>query len=270
MSSSTTHYLDLLERLGQAAIATDRSGNITYWGPKAAALYGWTPDEVIGQSILDVTPTDVSRGRAEEILNMLGAGEVWSGEFQVRRRDGMSLAVSVTDVPIMTDEQFAGVIGVSAPRDERPIDVASVAESLSSAVNEIWPGHACLGSMPSRPAVRSSVPHMMQLWALLFLRALDMNSGSPIHIHITDADKSRNFFGDRAGIYVSLTPRAERPVYSLLRELRTADRQVHFARTLVSLVGGKLFLAHDALHLFIPTESGQEFDRSARYGVTVG
>ncbi|MDP1806143.1 MAG: PAS domain-containing protein, partial [Acidimicrobiales bacterium] len=47
----------LLDAVGDAVIATDLTGNILYWGPGAEVLYGWTATEVIGRSILEVTPT---------------------------------------------------------------------------------------------------------------------------------------------------------------------------------------------------------------------
>ena len=103
----------LLASVGQAVVATDLSGRITYWGAGAVALYGWTADEVLGRSIVEVTPSQTSRARAEEIMASLASGKAWSGEFVVRRKDGSSFTALVNNTPILEDGRLVGVISVS-------------------------------------------------------------------------------------------------------------------------------------------------------------
>jgi PAS domain-containing protein len=57
--------------------------------------------------------------RAEEIMSELRAGRSWSGEFVVRRKDGSTFPVMVTDTPVH-DEQgtLVGIIGVSTDLTE--------------------------------------------------------------------------------------------------------------------------------------------------------
>src|SRR5687767_549588 len=71
----------LLDAVGQAVIATDVEGRITYWNRCAEAMYGWSASEAIGRNVLDVTATDASLAQAEEIMARLRRGECWSGEF---------------------------------------------------------------------------------------------------------------------------------------------------------------------------------------------
>src|SRR5258708_4129134 len=80
----------ILDAIQQAVIATDLNGDITYWNRFAQALYGWKAEEVLGRNILDVTPTDVSRQTALEILDRLVKGETWAGEFWVRDKAGQA------------------------------------------------------------------------------------------------------------------------------------------------------------------------------------
>jgi PAS domain S-box-containing protein len=103
------HLLDSVE---QAVIATDLSGRITHWNRFAERLYGWAREEVLGRGIVEITPAD--EGRAAEIMATLAAGQSWTGEFGVRRRDGTVFPAVVTDTPIY-DERGAlvGVVGVS-------------------------------------------------------------------------------------------------------------------------------------------------------------
>lgn len=104
----------LLDAVEQAVIATDLRGNITYWNRFAEILYGWSAAEVLGCPIVEVTPTETSRDTAIEIMSRLQAGESWSGEFLVQRRDGETFPIMITDSPIY-DEQgvLSGIVGIS-------------------------------------------------------------------------------------------------------------------------------------------------------------
>ena len=105
---------NLLDAVGQAVIATDAKGHINYWNRAAEELYGWSTDEVQGKNILDVTPTGATRKQAEEIMSTLMAGEIWSGEFEVQRRDSSSFPAIITDSPILNEEgDLKGIIGVT-------------------------------------------------------------------------------------------------------------------------------------------------------------
>ncbi|MBV9109377.1 MAG: PAS domain S-box protein, partial [Gemmatimonadetes bacterium] len=105
------HLLDLVE---QAVIVTDPDGTIRSWNRCAEQLYGWRSVEVMGRNILDVTPASTSREQAAEIMDRLQAGESWSGEFSVRRRDGTSFIVHVTDTPVFDAAgKLSGLVGVS-------------------------------------------------------------------------------------------------------------------------------------------------------------
>ena len=77
----------LLGAVGEAVIATDLAGTITYFNRAAEALYGWSAQEVIGRNCVDVLTNEASAEQSAEIMAQLGRGESWSGEFVVRRRD---------------------------------------------------------------------------------------------------------------------------------------------------------------------------------------
>ena len=110
----------LLNAVGQAMIATDMKGNITYWNRAAEQLYGWPEAEVLGRNIVDVTPAETSMEQATNILNRLIAGECWSGEFLAKRRDGTIFPAIVTDAPITNDEgELIGTVGVSTDITEQ-------------------------------------------------------------------------------------------------------------------------------------------------------
>jgi PAS domain S-box-containing protein len=104
----------LLDAVGQAIIATDPLGKIIYWDRAAQELYGWSADEAVGRSILEVTPSEDLAEQAQEIMGELMAGRNWTGEFVVQRKDGTTFPVLVTDTPVH-DEQgnLVAIIGIS-------------------------------------------------------------------------------------------------------------------------------------------------------------
>jgi PAS domain S-box-containing protein len=90
----TRFQATLLNAVGQAVIATDAAGTVTYVNQAAENLYGWRAEEAEGLSILEVTVPQVSQTQATEIMTQLSRGESWSGEFLVQHRAaGFSLCL---------------------------------------------------------------------------------------------------------------------------------------------------------------------------------
>ena len=114
------YQANLLNTVGQAVIATDLSGKIIYWNRFAESLYGWPADDAIGKNIIDVTLSQTSNEQAAEIMENLGAGKTWSGDFLIQRRDGTTFPAFVTNTPIVDDQGvLTGIIGVSSDITER-------------------------------------------------------------------------------------------------------------------------------------------------------
>jgi len=110
----------LLDTVEQAVIATDAAGTIIYWNRFAETLYGWPAAVVIGRNVLNVTPTHATAEQAAAILERLRAGESWSGEFEVQRRDGATFPALVTDAPVYDAAgKVVAIVGVSLDITER-------------------------------------------------------------------------------------------------------------------------------------------------------
>jgi diguanylate cyclase (GGDEF)-like protein/PAS domain S-box-containing protein len=110
---------DVLNSVGQAVVATDAKGTITYWNDASQQLYGWRADEAVGKNIYEVLPNEVSQEQSEEIRDSLQSGRSWTGEFGVRRRDGSLVPAFVSTTPILGDDGgLAGMIGVTADISE--------------------------------------------------------------------------------------------------------------------------------------------------------
>ncbi len=110
----------LVDHVQQAVVATNVEGIITYWNPFAEKLYGWTVHEVLGHSIMDVIPMNVSRKHVLARINQLATGEHDQAEIELSRRDGTQFPALVAAAPIReTDGSIIGIVGVSADISDR-------------------------------------------------------------------------------------------------------------------------------------------------------
>ena len=110
----------LLDTVQQSVIATDRQGKVTYWNKFAEHLYGWTASDTLGRALSDFLVGPDLREQGEEIVRSVLAGESWTGDFRVMRRDGTSFVAHVTDSPIKDESgTVVGIIGISMDSTER-------------------------------------------------------------------------------------------------------------------------------------------------------
>ena len=110
----------LLEAVGQAVIATALDGTIIYWNRAAEELYRWSSDEAAGKVLSKLIPSKLECARAEEVFTLQRRGQAWSGEFEMRRKNGEIFPALVTNTPIYDEEgEIVGVVGVSSDLSER-------------------------------------------------------------------------------------------------------------------------------------------------------
>jgi PAS domain S-box-containing protein len=90
----------IVESSDDAIVGTDLNGVITAWNGAAERMYGYTAHEAIGQSIRLIVPEDRWR-EEDEILERINRGERLNHfETLRRRRDGGTVAISLTASPI--------------------------------------------------------------------------------------------------------------------------------------------------------------------------
>ena len=104
----------MLNAVGDAVVAIDADGKIIFWNDAATKIYGWKPAEVMGRDLVDVTLPELSKKETREIGKHLEEGEVWSGEYIVRHRDGYPFPIYASAAPVFdTDKNLIAVIGAS-------------------------------------------------------------------------------------------------------------------------------------------------------------
>jgi PAS domain S-box-containing protein len=92
-------------------LSKDLNGIITSWNKAAARLFGYTADEMIGESILKLIPDDL-RSEETTIIESIRAGKPVEHFETIRvSKDGRAIEVSLTVSPIKDDQ--GRVVGAS-------------------------------------------------------------------------------------------------------------------------------------------------------------
>ncbi len=143
----------LLDAVDAATIATDLDAVVTHWSKGAQRLYGWSREEAVGRSVMELTVHERDRARARFTLaGMLPTGH-WEGEFEVCRRDGSTFPAYVRNAVFCgLDGERAGIVWVS-------VDISRRVETdwrLRAAARGSWANAARSSSVSS--CTRSSAP----------------------------------------------------------------------------------------------------------------
>src|SRR6201998_603908 len=89
---STERTAQLLDLVRDAIFVRDMEGRVTYWNLAAQRMYGWTKQEVLGQSAFEVLKTECSLP-LQEIQKVLFRDGHWDGELSHAKTDGTRITV---------------------------------------------------------------------------------------------------------------------------------------------------------------------------------
>ena len=124
-----------------AIVSKDLQGYVTSWNRAAERLFGYTPDEMIGQHITRIIPT-ARHGEEDYVLSRVRAGlKVEHFETVRQRKDGSLLDISLTVSPVR--DASGRIVGASKvardiserkrmQREERRL--AAIVESSQDAI----------------------------------------------------------------------------------------------------------------------------------------
>jgi PAS domain S-box-containing protein len=105
------HLASIVTSADDAILSKTLEGVITSWNPGAERMFGYTAEEIIGQSILRLIPVE-RQAEEGEILTRLRAGKrIHHYETVRRKKDGTLTDVSLTISPIRN--QAGHIIGAS-------------------------------------------------------------------------------------------------------------------------------------------------------------
>lgn len=114
---TSQRFAAIVESSEDAIVSKDLNGNITSWNPTAERMFGYTAEEMVGRSILQIIPPEL-HGDEQRILQTIASGRRIEHFETVRlTKDGRRIDVSLTISPVRND---AGAI-VGAAKIARDI-----------------------------------------------------------------------------------------------------------------------------------------------------
>jgi PAS domain S-box-containing protein len=121
------HLAAIVRSSDDAILSKDRNATITSWNDGARRLYGYAPEEAVGQSVRLIIPPEL-QGEELEIVRRILAGERVEQYDTVRmRKDGTRVSVSLTASPI--HDESGEIVGVST----QARDISSIRRALDHA-----------------------------------------------------------------------------------------------------------------------------------------
>jgi len=110
----------IVEGSGDAIFGVAVSGRVASWNPAAMKLFGYAPEEILGQPIALLTPDDKTLEQSETQICLQAGGAAETVETRRRRKDGSLVDVLLTVSPI-TDEtgKFVGLSEIAHDITER-------------------------------------------------------------------------------------------------------------------------------------------------------
>jgi PAS domain S-box-containing protein len=105
----------ILSNVRASIVVTDPEGLVQFWNEGAEALFGYTAEEMLGQSILRLYPDpEEARPRFRKDLVRVLHGEDSAGEWQPRRKDGSLVWIDSKRVVLRdADGRAIGILGVA-------------------------------------------------------------------------------------------------------------------------------------------------------------
>jgi PAS domain S-box-containing protein len=134
---SEERWTATLGSIGEAVIATDGEGQITFLNPVAAALTGWQPEEALNQPIglvLRLINEESGMTADNEVLRVLKEKKILAvaNHVDLVTRDGREIAVEHSAAPILASEgRVIGVVLVFRDVAERRREQIATAEQAA-------------------------------------------------------------------------------------------------------------------------------------------
>jgi PAS domain S-box-containing protein len=107
---------DVLAHVRDSVIVTDLEGRITYWNEGARELFGYTAEEVLGQTptLLYPRQADAAGELADDLSQTLSDGGRRFPEWRALRKDGTEIWIDVRLAPMRDRHgELAGFVGVA-------------------------------------------------------------------------------------------------------------------------------------------------------------
>jgi PAS domain S-box-containing protein len=137
VKTENQHLAAIVRSTSDAILSKDRNAIITSWNEGAVQLYGYTAEEMIGQSVASLIPPG-REGEEIDIVERILAGErVENYDTERVCKDGTRISVSLTSSPIHDDAgEIVGVSTTARDRTRAQAEIEGVQQRFLSAFND--------------------------------------------------------------------------------------------------------------------------------------
>ncbi len=108
---ASSQLVAIVESSFDPMLSKDLSGTVTSWNPAAARTFGYTPDEIVGQSILKIVPKELYPEEHRILTDIAAGGRVEAYETIRLHKNGSEINVWLSISPVFNRE--GKVIGAS-------------------------------------------------------------------------------------------------------------------------------------------------------------
>ncbi len=110
LRESEERYRDLVENINDVVFSVDINGRITFVSPVVETLFGYRPEEIIGQSYRDFFLPEDRPGLDQRMKGIL-EGNTESREYQVYRKSGKLVWIRSSGRPMWKEGRIIGLQG---------------------------------------------------------------------------------------------------------------------------------------------------------------
>lgn len=101
--SKIKQYYTIIEQMPVGVLITDVNSIIEYANPKFRKMTGYSGEELLGKNAASLK-SELDHNDTKSIINTLLNGNVWSGEVQIRRKNGSNYWALTTISPVKDQE----------------------------------------------------------------------------------------------------------------------------------------------------------------------
>lgn len=114
------YHARLLRHINDAVIATDDKLQITAWNRAAEKVYGWTSEEVTGQTISEILSIELTEAQRAEARELLQESNAFRSEGIHQHKDGRPLYVEANTIALIDEHgKLTGYVSVNRDITER-------------------------------------------------------------------------------------------------------------------------------------------------------
>jgi PAS domain S-box-containing protein len=129
LRESEEKYRSLVETSPNIIWETDRQGIFRYVSPQSWAIMGYTPEEIIGRSVIDLVPEKLRPLMIQELGRLSSGGSLSPFEVPARHRDGHALVLEIRPSLAGTNGKREGFRGMAVDITERRRDEDALREA---------------------------------------------------------------------------------------------------------------------------------------------